>query len=100
VLCSSFASQLKLARGHKIVASIAFRQLSPDKQKKVVALLKKHPRFEDDFAAKMRSATQSFIGSRFTEGRVPRSIQIVGRGERIAALAGLRCIVIEERRRR
>src|ERR1700722_9416523 len=39
--------------GHKIVASIAFRRLSPEKQAKIVALLKKHPRYEDDFAGKM-----------------------------------------------
>ena len=29
--------------GHKIIASIAFRRLSPEQQAKVVALLKKHP---------------------------------------------------------
>jgi hypothetical protein len=39
--------------GHKIVASIAFRQLSPEKKKKIVALLKNHPRFEEEFADKM-----------------------------------------------
>jgi hypothetical protein len=40
--------------GHKIIASIAFRRLPPDQQKKIVALLKKHPRFGDDFAPKMQ----------------------------------------------
>jgi hypothetical protein len=39
--------------GHKIVASIAFRQLSPDEQAKIAAILKQHPRFEQDFKAKM-----------------------------------------------
>jgi S1/P1 Nuclease len=46
--------------GHKIVASIAFRRLSPDQQKKIVALLKKHPRFEDDFAPKMEVVDRRF----------------------------------------
>ena len=41
--------------GHKIIASIAFRRLSPEQQAKVVALLKQHPRFEEDFAKKMPS---------------------------------------------
>lgn len=41
--------------GHKIVASIAFRQLTVAEQKKVVALLTNHPRFEEDFTEKMPS---------------------------------------------
>jgi S1/P1 Nuclease len=36
--------------GHKVVASIAFRQLDAAKQAKIVALLKNHPRFSKDFA--------------------------------------------------
>lgn len=39
--------------GHKIVASIAFRKLTVAEQKKVIALLENHPRFEDDFTEKM-----------------------------------------------
>jgi hypothetical protein len=40
--------------GHKIVASIAFRQLTPDEQQKIISLLKHHPRFEEkDFAGDM-----------------------------------------------
>jgi hypothetical protein len=39
--------------GHKIIASIAFRRLAPEQQTKLVALLKQHPRFEEDFAQKM-----------------------------------------------
>lgn len=39
--------------GHKIVASIAFRQLSADGKSAVVALLKKHPRFQEEFDGKM-----------------------------------------------
>jgi len=35
------------------VASIAFRQLTPAQQDKIVAILKLHPRFNEDFAAKM-----------------------------------------------
>ena len=41
------------AAGHKIVGAIAFRQLSPDDQAKIVAILKKHPRWEEDFQSKM-----------------------------------------------
>ena len=39
--------------GHKIVGSIAFRQLSPEKQAKIVAILKNHPRWKEDFESKM-----------------------------------------------
>jgi len=35
--------------GHKIVASIAFARLSPAEREKVVAILKEHPRFKQDF---------------------------------------------------
>src|SRR4051794_16599539 len=41
------------AAGHKIIASIAFRQLTAGDQAKVVAMLKKHPRFTEDFANEM-----------------------------------------------
>src|SRR6266480_3751238 len=39
--------------GHKIVAAIAFRQLSPEQQKKIVDILKHHPRFLEDFVDQM-----------------------------------------------
>ncbi|HTQ39799.1 MAG TPA: S1/P1 nuclease [Pirellulales bacterium] len=39
--------------GHKIVGSIAFRQLTPDQQDKIVAILKNHPRWQQDFESKM-----------------------------------------------
>ncbi|HEY4308587.1 MAG TPA: S1/P1 nuclease [Pirellulales bacterium] len=39
--------------GHKIIASIAFRQLSPAQQSKLAALLKQHPRYAEDFAPHM-----------------------------------------------
>jgi len=41
------------AAGHKIIVSIAFRQLSPDEQNRFVAILKYHPRFATDFAEMM-----------------------------------------------
>ena len=41
------------ATGHKITGSIAFRQLSPDQQAKIVAILKHHPRWKEDFEGKM-----------------------------------------------
>lgn len=39
--------------GHKVIASIAFRQLTPHEQGRVVAILKRHPRFTPDFADEM-----------------------------------------------
>lgn len=39
--------------GHRIVASIAFGQLTPAEQGKIVAILNSHPRFKEDFKAKM-----------------------------------------------
>ena len=39
--------------GHKIVASIAFRQLTPEQQRKLSELLEYHPRFANDFTGKM-----------------------------------------------
>jgi hypothetical protein len=39
--------------GHKTIASIAFRQLTPEQQQKVADILRKHPRFDQDFKAKM-----------------------------------------------
>jgi hypothetical protein len=39
--------------GHKIIGSVAFQLLSPADQEKIVAILKHHPRFEEDFKSKM-----------------------------------------------
>jgi S1/P1 Nuclease len=53
VLSSAALAQAWSDSGHKIVASIAFRQLAPEEQAQVVAILKQHPRFEQDFKSKM-----------------------------------------------
>jgi S1/P1 Nuclease len=56
LLCSSLVDSPALAwnaTGHKVIASIAFRQLAPAEQAKIVAILKKHPRFTEDFADDM-----------------------------------------------
>ncbi|MBI1348789.1 hypothetical protein GC163_21155 [bacterium] len=45
--------------GHKIVASIAFRRLSPAEQQKVLDILRKHPRFNSDFTSQMPTAISS-----------------------------------------
>jgi hypothetical protein len=45
--------------GHKIVGAIAFRQLSPEQQAKIVAILKNHPRWQEDFQAKMPADLKS-----------------------------------------
>ena len=39
--------------GHKIIASIAFRKLEANEQARVIAILKKHPRYAEDFAGQM-----------------------------------------------
>jgi S1/P1 Nuclease len=44
--------------GHKIIASIAFRQLSADDQAKIVAILKCHPRFAEDLDEQMPDAVR------------------------------------------
>src|SRR4051812_20988739 len=72
--------------GHKIIASIAFRQLTPDEQAKIVAILKMHPRYHADFEAKSKSEAAEFewlfqqaaiwpdIGPEFL-GRRPERVQ-------------------------
>ncbi len=39
--------------GHKIVASIAYRQLSPEERAKLAQWIAGHPRFQEDFAKPM-----------------------------------------------
>jgi hypothetical protein len=41
------------ALGHKVVAEIAWRELDPATRQSTVETLRRHPRFDDDFAAKM-----------------------------------------------
>lgn len=41
------------ALGHKTVAEIAWRQLAPEQRSSIVEVLRRHPRFDQDFAAKM-----------------------------------------------
>ncbi len=53
VFLSSAAGHAWWDCGHKITASIAYRLLSPAQQKKLVEILKQHPRFEEDFRSKM-----------------------------------------------
>ncbi len=42
--------------GHEIVAEIAWRQLDPKIQQSAVETLRRHPRFDNDFASKMEDA--------------------------------------------
>jgi hypothetical protein len=37
------------ALGHKVIAEIAWQQLTPEKQKEITDILKRHPRFGEDF---------------------------------------------------
>lgn len=39
--------------GHRVIASIAWDQLTPETQAAMIALLKQHPRFEQDFQSRM-----------------------------------------------
>ncbi|WP_417391879.1 S1/P1 nuclease [Gimesia sp.] len=39
--------------GHRVIASIAWDQLTPETQRDMVTLLKQHPRFEQDFQSRM-----------------------------------------------
>jgi hypothetical protein len=41
------------ALGHRVVAEIAWQQIAPEKRQEVVDTLKRHPRFAEDFLAKM-----------------------------------------------
>jgi hypothetical protein len=41
--------------GHKVVADIAWEQLTPERRKEIVDVLRRHPRFDEDFAKKMPS---------------------------------------------
>lgn len=41
------------ALGHKVVAEIAWHELNPDQRMRVVNILRRHPRFDADFAGKM-----------------------------------------------
>jgi hypothetical protein len=45
--------------GHKIIASLAFRQLGPGAQEKLGAILRKHPRYQEDFQAFMPAEVAS-----------------------------------------
>lgn len=54
------------ATGHKATAAIAFDQLSASNQRAFVAILRQHPRFEEDFATRMPSGVAS--GSEAEQG--------------------------------
>jgi hypothetical protein len=56
VSCPAFAWN---SLGHKVVAEIAWQQLEPEQRQKIIDLLRRHPRFDTDFAAKMEDASQS-----------------------------------------
>src|SRR6476646_10793442 len=43
--------------GHKVVAEIAWRQLTPEQRQTIVDTLRHHPRFDTDFAGKMDDGT-------------------------------------------
>jgi hypothetical protein len=56
ILCTSLFCTGALGwgpAGHKIVASVAYRQLTPEQQQKIVAILKHNPRYIEDFKNRM-----------------------------------------------
>lgn len=61
LLTATFAVEARAwsEAGHKIIASIAFRQLSDRAQVKLGELLKHHPRYEEDFARHMPAEVAS-----------------------------------------
>ena len=55
LLTASLASQAFAwnSLGHKVVAELAWQQLKPEQRKSIVEVLRRHPRFDRDFAQKM-----------------------------------------------
>jgi hypothetical protein len=49
LLLLSTPAQAWNALGHKVIADIAWQQLDTDQQKEIVDILKRHPRFSEDF---------------------------------------------------
>jgi hypothetical protein len=45
--------------GHKVVAEIAWQQLDPATRQSIVDVLRRHPRFDADFAGKMEDNAQT-----------------------------------------
>jgi hypothetical protein len=41
------------ALGHRLVADIAWEQLTPERRKEIVDILRRHPRFDEDFVRQM-----------------------------------------------
>ena len=41
------------ALGHKVVAAIAWQRITPEKRAEIVALLRRHPRFDEAFAKRL-----------------------------------------------
>ena len=39
--------------GHKVIADIAWQEISEERRARIVAILRRHPRFDDDFAKRM-----------------------------------------------
>jgi hypothetical protein len=55
------------AFGHRAVCEIAWRQLNDDERQRIVQILRRHPRFDADFASKMPDDVLS--GDRATQDR-------------------------------
>lgn len=53
VLCFVSPATAWNACGHRVVALIAWRQLSPEQRQAAIELLKQHPRYEKDFGERM-----------------------------------------------
>ena len=41
------------ALGHKVIAEIAWQRLKPEQRAEIVGILRRHPRFDDDFAKRL-----------------------------------------------
>ncbi len=49
VLCASSIGWAWSDAGHKVVASVAFRKMTPTQRAAVIVILEQHPRFQEDF---------------------------------------------------
>jgi hypothetical protein len=51
--CVTTPAQAWNALGHRVVADIAWEQLTPERRTEIVDILRRHPRFDEDFAKQM-----------------------------------------------
>ena len=53
ILSVAAPAQAFNALGHKVIADVAWQELTPETRKQIVDTLRRHPRFDEDFAKEM-----------------------------------------------